>query len=162
MSIRERRRELRFKKAHAAQALLDEIFDFRPSEIACQVFDEGSSFDDATIAKKGRDPVFTKDEMLYALKNLDDTSRRCRQSRRCFDALAYYFMRMEHALCINLIELQDVEAPMAYYVRLLTMEEKTIIPYLKKIQYYDAISFMKRFSQKNLEKEKYSQAKCLY
>ena len=145
-SLRERRREIQWKRAEAASRMLDDLFKENPSKSACIIFDEGfSSYD----LGGGKVETLTRDQMLHALSQPDDqaiVSVRCRQ---CFDHLAYYMMRIAHAQRIGLIDMDHIRQPIGYHVSKLAIYRSVIEPYINDINYGELLPFLGTFDAWN-------------
>ena len=150
------RRDYRWKQAELARTLLDEIFDYKPSDVAWRIVDGETTF---KIKKK--ETEITMDDVRRALRVarndageealLEDANEERRRKdeyvRRCFDALFYYLERLEQSCEIKVVRFDDLLASASYYINLMAKNDELFEKYAEFIQLGRAVAFMKRFPQ---------------
>lgn len=105
------RKELRWKQAELARILLDEIFDYGPSNDAWRMVDGEKLYKD----DQGNEYHITMDLVRQALPKPwnDERSGSNLYVRWCFDALFYYLERLDQSVKIKLVRIEDLTAPTA-------------------------------------------------
>lgn len=142
------RRDLRWKQAELARTLLDEIFDYGPSNDAWRMVDGEETYSD----EKGNIYVINMDLVRQALPKPWNEDRGGLEVyvRWCFDALLYYLERLEQSVQIKLVRIEDLTAPTSYYIALMAKDEKDkklFHDYAELIRFHGAIAFMNRFPE---------------
>jgi hypothetical protein len=143
--LRQREEELRWKQAELARQLLDEIFDYGPSNNAWRMVDGEESFKD----ELGNEYRINMDDVRRALPT-PWSNERCGPDvyiRWCFDALFYYLERLEQSVQIKLVRPEDLSAPASYYIALMAGDKKLFEEYARFIRFDRAIAFMNRFPE---------------
>src|SRR5262249_45794692 len=121
-----RNQELQWKQAELARQLLDEIFDFPPSEGALDMLDGESEFSEFEDAGAKRLKI-GKSDIQHALRVgtvagkrslLDSASEKEQRAdkhiRYCFDSLFYYLERLERSVATNVVRFEDLLASSGY------------------------------------------------
>lgn len=144
------RRELRWKQAELARTMLDEIFDYGPSNDAWRMVDGEESYKD----EKGVEYRITMDQVRRGLPKPwnNDAAGPDVYIRWCFDALFYYLERLEQSVQIKLVCMEDLAAPTSYYIALMAKDKKLFQDYAALIRFNGAVAFMERFPEWNGEK----------
>jgi hypothetical protein len=66
--------------------------------------------------------------------------------RESFDRLAFHLGKIERSIESNLIQFEDVQSPMNYYVPFMQEKYKNVLtPYMNQLHQDDAQSFLRRF-----------------
>lgn len=146
-SRHQRNEDLRWRKAQAGKTLNDEMMADEKADAAMTMLDwSGRKF---TI-DKDTEANITREEMLVALR----VSHRPPQNgfsviegfiRDAFDSLFYRVGRFEHSITSKLVEFEDIEYPMAYYVKKLSENRPVFETYLKTYEFIHALAFLERF-----------------
>jgi hypothetical protein len=139
------RKELRWKQAELARTLLDEIFDYDPSNDAWRMVDGKEIYKDG----KGNEYRINMGLVRQALPTpwADDRGGQDVYIRWCFDALLYYLERLEQSVQINLVRMEDLTAPTSYYIELMAKDKKLFRDYAELIRFHGAVAFMNRFPE---------------
>ncbi len=148
--LAQREQELRWKQAELARQMLDEIFDYGPSNDAWRMVDDEEAYKD----DKGNQYRINMDQVRRALPKpwSDECSGPDVYVRWCFDALFYYLERLEQSVRIKLVRIEDLTASTSYYIELMAKDKKLFQDYAKLIHFNGAIAFMERFPEwKNKE-----------
>jgi hypothetical protein len=138
-------RDLRWKQAELARTLLDEIFDYGPSNDAWRMVDGEETYNE----EKGNVYLINMDQVRRALPKPwnDDRGGPDVYVRWCFDALLYYLERLEQSVKIKLVRIEDLTAPTSYYIALMANDKKLFQDYAELIRFRGAIAFMNRFPE---------------
>jgi hypothetical protein len=148
---RQRQQELRWKQAELAMKLMDEIFDFELSNNALEMLDyrirryrlDGPA-DHVEWVEISRDRV------KIVLKEPDSHHNSADGGLilRSFDALLYYFARLENSIKNGLVNFEDIEQPFFYYAKMFqTNSDGLVEKYAGSINYDLAIRFLSRFKK---------------
>jgi hypothetical protein len=141
--LAQRKQELRWKQAELARKMTDAIFDYPPSNDAWRMVDgeirykeDGNEMQIDMALVRGALPKPWSDEcggpQVYA--------------RWCFDALFYYLEQLEHALQLDILNFEDLEASASYYVSLMAEDKKLFQDYAELIGFRRAVAFLERFA----------------
>ena len=144
-SIRQRREELRWKRAEAAWRLMDEVFNDPQVAIAFDLVDgETSSIE---VPGGGVEPVSAAD-IATALDpgNVDGTPR-ARAIRDAFNCVLYSLDRLEGAIQSGYVLEEDVDAPTRYYARLLRGIGPGMRRYATEVGYDRALALILRLGR---------------
>jgi hypothetical protein len=143
--LAQREIELRWKQAGLAREMLDEIFDYGPSNNAWRMVDGEEDYSD----DKGNSYRIDMNLVRRALPQPwnDDCGGPDVYVRWCFDALLYYLERLEQSLQIAIVRLDDLAAGVTYYIALMAKDKKLFRDYAKLICFNGAIAFMERFPE---------------
>ncbi len=150
------RKDYRWKQAELARTLLDEIFDYKPSDVAWRIVDGETAF-----KIKKMETEITMDDVRRALRVarneagqealLDDVDAEKRRKddyiRWCFDALFYYLERLEQSCEIKVVRFDDLLASASYYMKLMAKDKELFEKYAEFIHLRRAVAFMKRFPE---------------
>lgn len=139
------RKEYRWKQAELARKLLDEIFDYDPSNDAWRMVDGEENYKD----NNGNPFRVSMDDVRRALPTPwnDDSGGRDVYIRWCFDALLYYLERLEQSVQIRLVRIEDLAASASYYIALMANDKKLFQDYAELIRFHGAVTFMNRFPE---------------
>ena len=140
--LTQKQEELRWKQAELARTLLDEIFDYAPSNDAWRMVDGEENY------KNGQFRI-TMDDVRRALPKPwnNESGGPEVYVRSCFDALFYYLERLEQSVQTKLVRIEDLAAPTAYYVALMAMDKKLFQDYAELIRFHRAVAFLNRFPE---------------
>jgi hypothetical protein len=163
----QRDQELLWKQAELARKLLDDIFDYRPSDDAWKMVDEETTF--VVGGKSSFSPDLKKrkieikkehikqalelnkgkTDLMVVLKDPDDEEYqiRIKYVRWCFDALFYYLERLEQSIEVNVVRFGDLKSPASYYIAKMSGEKEIYQNYAEFISFHGAVKFMERFSE---------------
>jgi hypothetical protein len=141
----QREQELRWKQAELARTLLDEIFDYGPSNDAWRMVDGEKIYTD----DKDNEYHITMEIVRQALPKPwnDESSGSNLYIRWCFDALFYYLERLEQSVQVKLVRFEDLAAPTAYYIALMAKDKKIFQDYAELIRFHRAVQFLERFPE---------------
>ncbi len=143
------KKDLRWKQAELARSMLDEIFDYPPSDDAWRMVDGEMDYKDSN----GASYTITMADVRAALPQKPSGSWGESPGthvyiRWCFDALLYYLERLELSLEIEIIEFRDIRASVLYYVSLMAKSDKELyLTYARTIGFDGAVAFLDRFSE---------------
>jgi hypothetical protein len=149
-----RQQELQWKQAELARELLDDIFDYKPSNDAWEMVDGETDFKDMdgvrlhiTIEDVRRALTLTEESGILILPNATDSETKQKEKyiRWCFDALFYYLERLEQSLRTEVVRFGDLRSSATYYVALMATDKKYFQDYCKFIGFEGAVAFMNRF-----------------
>jgi hypothetical protein len=143
--LQQRKEELRWKQAELARDLLDDIFDYSPSNDAWRMVDGEESYKDAEENKFQIDMVHVRRALPKPWN--DERGGPDVYVRWCFDALFYYLERLESSLKLELVRMEDLTASASYYIALMATDKKLFEDYAKVIRFPGAIAFMERFPE---------------
>jgi hypothetical protein len=143
--VNQREVELRWKQAELARQLLDEIFDYGPSNDAWRMVDGEEAYKD----NDNNEYRIGMDLVRRALPKPwnDDSHGPEVYVRWCFDALLYYLERLEQCVQIKLVRFEDLAASTSYYIKLMAKDKKLIQDYAEAIGFHGAVTFMNRFPE---------------
>lgn len=143
--LKQRQEELRWKQAELARQLLDDIFDYGPSNDAWRLVDGEEVYKD----EKGNEYRINMDMVRRALPKpwSDECAGPEVYIRWCFDALLYYLERLEQSVQIELVRFEDLAASTSYYIDLMAKDKQLFQDYAELIRFNRAIAFMNRFSE---------------
>jgi len=142
-ATRQRRRELRWKKAEMGRDLMDKVLDEPLSNAALLILD--SEVRVYEIAN-GSQVTITANDMLAALRvpELPQTPLH-EVVRDAFDTLYYYLDRFEHFIAVELTSFEDVSSPLDYYVDYLAEDKDLHLQYIGLTRYTRVLRFLERF-----------------
>jgi len=136
--------ELRWRKAEAAKALNDQMLDDPPTHAALIMLDwDGREFEVAPQQKAH----ITRKEMLTALRTTNTSNFSTKEMfiRDSFDNLFYYMGVIEHYIGRSLVEFEDVQHPIDYYVGKLAENRDVFEGYLGRYGFVKGSAFLERF-----------------
>lgn len=144
-ALQERRDQFRWRQAEMARTILDQTWRDELAKSALRMLDwSGLKYERA-----GRitEPI-THDNMYYALRTsntqfTDDEH----YVRDCFDQLFDDFERIEHYLNIGLVNWEDIQGRLDYYVSLLARQKPIYEQFLATYQFKLALRLLSRFPQ---------------
>jgi len=139
------RKDLRWKQAELARILLDEIFDYDPSNDAWRMVDGEETYKDAQGDQYRIDMAMVRKALPKPWN--DECAGPDVYVRWCFDALFYYLERLEQSVQIKLVRVEDLIAPTSYYIALMAQDKKLFEDYAKLIRFKRALDFMNRFPE---------------
>jgi len=139
----QREQDLRWKKAQAAKSLNDEMLSDEKSHAAMTLLDwDGREFE----IKKDTNARITTDEMLKSLRSVDtEFSDSETFVRDAFDNFFYYMGIFEHSVSTRLVDFQDLEHPIEYYVAILAKHRPVVENYMVTYGFTRGLSFLERF-----------------
>ena len=139
----------RWKQAKLARKMLDEIFDYRPSNDAWRMVDGDKKYKDTEKVEIEITADDVKRALKLPLQTAGDENERRRDDyiRWCFDALFYYLERLEQSVQIKIIRFEDVLSPTSYYIEAMSNDRELYESYAKFIRFENAIAFLGRFSE---------------
>lgn len=142
--LKQRDKDLRWKQARLAREMMDAIFDYKPSNDAWRMVDSEQAY-----KYKGNSYTINMNDVRRALPEpwSDDCSGSPVYIRWCFDALFYYIEQIEHALKLDILRFEDLEASASYYIALMAKDKKLFHEYVKLIRLNRALAFMDRFPE---------------
>jgi hypothetical protein len=146
----QRLEDMRWKRAEMAKKCLDEMISDVLIQAALKMLDwNGQRFDIAGIGKRGPISHQARREALRTEGTVFLVEGDEQFIRDAFDKLFDAFQRLEHFLKTNLIEFEDVEQPLAYYVRKLSRPEEYVVMHTFLTAYgYDSVeNFLGRFPE---------------
>jgi hypothetical protein len=142
-SLKQRKRELRWKQAEMGKKAIDEIFDYEPSRNACFMIEPRKRRYTTT---ENLTEVITHSMVISALQSKSIANEpRITFIQDCFDSLFYYFDRIEQFLQTELVTFDDVKRPAEYLAKLMAKDKETYLAYINSIEYSDAARFLDRF-----------------
>ena len=139
------RKDYRWKQAELARELLDEIFDYAPSNDALRMVDgeefyrdeEDHSFNiNMNLVRQALPKPWSDSKVgpdVYV--------------RWCFDALFYYLERIEQSVQIKLVRIEDLAGSTSYYITLMARDKKIFTDYAELIGFHRAVAFLNRFPE---------------
>ena len=145
LSLRQRSRDMRWKQAELARNMMDEWFDFVPSDNALRMFDEGAG--EYEVEKYGKHLVQPNIDIPKALsfRYTEAEKEKYQMILRCLDTLFYYFDRAEHSLNIKVVRFEDMQFPTEYYIKRMVKYKEQIDQYLPHVGHDRAKDFLYRF-----------------
>jgi hypothetical protein len=144
----QRKRDYRLKQSENGKLILDEIFDFWLSDHACNMLEEKErayKLEDRSDSKKIR--LNQKDILSYLGSKKKSTGDEAQLVQESFDALFYYFERIENYLRCEYTTFDDVKSPLDYYVGLMKKNKKIFEVYLKDIKHFKTLDFLNKFAE---------------
>ncbi|MBI4660018.1 MAG: hypothetical protein HY735_14350 [Verrucomicrobia bacterium] len=144
--VLQREQELRWKQAELARIMFDGIFDYDPSNDAWRMVD---GEEEGYKNSRGNEYRINMDLVRQALPApwSDERGGPEVYVRWCFDALFYSLEQIEHSVQLGILRFEDLEAPAAYYVALMTKDKKLFQDYAELIRFRRAVQFMERFPE---------------
>ena len=136
-SIRQRKREFRWRQVDAGRQLTDELFDDPIAGDGLEIIDE--ELDRITL-KDGTSAAISPHDIKAAMA-FDTSSSKSEVHiaiRRRFDAVFYRLERIQRCVELNLVKLDDVSIPTAYYCKAMGRQMDIFDPYLAKTGYLKA------------------------
>lgn len=148
-SRRQRDEELRWKQANIAKQLLDELFDHEYSENAVLMLDWNKGKREYVV--RGESLIISYKDVLEALKKeqSDSLSDKEMYIRECFDFFFYFVDRIKHYININLINFDDIKAPLKSYAKKITFDGEVYYSFMQAQEYEYADKLLKQLSNGN-------------
>lgn len=143
--LTQREKEFRWKQAEKAKDVLDEINLDIKSHSACQMLDwSGREY---KITENLSERIST-DEMLSAMR-IDNLVFEPKEGfiRDCFETLFDKIELVSHYISIGLIDFNDVQVQLGYYVNLMAKNKNPFFAFLEFYNYTGTIAFFSEFSQ---------------
>lgn len=137
-AVRQRKREFRWQQVDMGRRLLDELFDDPVAGIALELIDGEL---DKIQLRDGTQVTLHPEDIHAALSDPgtgEAEREKLRMVRRSFDALLYYLQRIERAVALKLVKLEDVSTPTSYYALASAPMAKTLESYTVRTGYRGA------------------------
>lgn len=155
-SRRQRCEELRWKQANIAKQLLDELFDREYSENAVLMLDWNKGQrkyvvgnESLMISYKDVITALKKDQSDLTREPSDGLSEKEIYIRECFDFFFYFVDRIRHYIKINLINFDDIKAPLKSYARKINDNGEVYYSFMQAQEYEYAEKLIKQLSNGN-------------
>jgi hypothetical protein len=147
LNVKQRKNELRWRKANAAKESINDIHSNNWSRNAVTMLDwsEGKQH---RLKFEGKDniKISYKDNVIPALGKLQSECSDLEQNIvDCFDWFFYFIDRIEHYRRTNLIEFEDVKDVFSIYSKKIKKHEELYENFMKAHSYELAIAFWKQF-----------------
>lgn len=143
-SRRQRYEELRWKQANIAKQLLDELFGHEYSENAVLMLDWNKGQRKYVVGNEFL--IISYRDVLLALKKeqSDSLSDKEMYIRECFDFFFYFVDRIKHYININLINFDDIKAPLKCYARKINDNREVYYSFMQAQEYKYAEKLLKQ------------------
>ncbi len=155
-SRQQRCEELRWKQANIAKQLLDELFGHEYSENAVLMLDWNKGKREYVVGNESL-MISYKDVITALKKEHSDLTREPSDSlsekeiyiRECFDFFFYFVDRIKHYININLINFDDIKAPLKSYARKINDNGEVYYSFMQAQEYEYAEKLIKQLSNGN-------------
>lgn len=139
--LRERRLR-RQEQARFGYELVDQLFDSDSATRVLYALDSGK-----WKGPQSPDAHLREDFFRAFGKEFDAAEQAQVDARLKFDAVLYYFDRMQHAIDAGLTRFEDVQAPLAWYAGLLSPCRTGISAYANMVHYQRAVRLLAQFPE---------------
>ncbi|HEV7427402.1 MAG TPA: hypothetical protein VGQ46_13640 [Thermoanaerobaculia bacterium] len=140
----QRDRDLRWRKAQTGNELLQHMLDDPLAAAAMQILD----WSGRTYALNGHPSVIVVEEDLPGALRPARSAFTPKQTfiRDAFDALFFHFARLNRAIDVNLVEMNDVSMPTSYYIAEMGKRKTVMQDYLRAFHPI-ALGLVERFPE---------------
>jgi hypothetical protein len=142
---KQRKKELRWKKANVAKELLDEIFEHDYAKNAILIMDSTKFMRKYKIDEDEYEEISYDNVKELLNEPSPNPGKKAIYIKDCFDWVFYFIDRIEHYIRIELIDFEDVEVPLARYSRIIEGDKLIFETYITDQQCFLALEFWRRF-----------------
>ena len=143
-----RQRDLQWHRGEKAHQLLSELYTQPLLRDALYMLDWDGGREYWLWGDEDEEVELDIDDVVKALRTTNTTfSESESYVRDCFDRLFEHLERIQHAMKLSIIEFEDVQQPLQYYVGKMQNNRKVFEIYLKCYGYGAVLVFLDRFGE---------------